>query len=112
MLETASPRSRSACDSLAKHPENANRIHLGSITGNRLTSIYFCLFVIILHRAIIAIASYLNYITVQFWPEKKLLQDILQPLFFYACKQASVFFSLDSRKTSDCEPYLAHNPLD
>ena len=27
-------------------------------------------------------ASYLNYITVQFWPEIKLLQDILQPLFF------------------------------
>ena len=43
-------------------------------------------------------ASYLNYITVQFWPEKKLLQDILQPLFFYACKQASVFFLLTAGK--------------
>src|SRR6266516_3514013 len=33
-------------------------------------------------------------------------------VIFHACEQASVF-SLDSRsKTSDREPYLAHDPLD
>ena len=57
-------------------------------------------------------ASYLNYITVQFWPEIKLLQDILQPLFFMLVNKHPFFLLTAGVKTPDREPYLAHDPLD
>ena len=43
-------------------------------------------YLIILHRAILAIASYLNYIIVQFWLENKVASGYPSAVVSYTCK--------------------------
>src|SRR6266516_2517718 len=86
-------------------------------TENRRTekTMRYDIIIIIINHIALSCNSYgklpqLYYSTVL--ARNKVASGYPSAVIFHACEQASVF-SLDSRsKTSDREPYLAHDPLD